>query len=267
MTLRTLIIDDEPLAHDVILTFAKEVPFIEIVGQCYSATEALTRLNNQQVDLIFLDIQMPVLTGIELLKVLPNKPQVIITSAYQEYALQGYELDVTDYLLKPFRYDRFLQATNKALSRHNSLMSQQGQKVQQGQQVQQNQQDLQSEDTTEKAPAAPANIKEQAEKNLTHILIKVDRKQIRVDLSEISVLEAYGNYVKVWRDQSCLLTLKTLTGIAEYLPQTDFIRVHKSAIVNKAYIDYIEDNIVYLKGGQHYRIGKKHKSNLIKALG
>ncbi|MCJ8274018.1 MAG: response regulator [Psychrosphaera sp.] len=121
MILRTLIIDDEPLAHDVILTFAKEVPFITVVGQCYRATEALTLLNDQPVDLIFLDIQMPMLTGIELLKMLPNKPLVIITSAYEEYALQGYELDVTDYLLKPFRFDRFLQALNKALTRHNSL--------------------------------------------------------------------------------------------------------------------------------------------------
>jgi DNA-binding LytR/AlgR family response regulator len=238
MTLRTLIIDDEPLAHDVILTFAKEVPFITVAGQCYSATEALTVLNEQSVDLIFLDIQMPLMTGIELLKVLPNKPLVIITSAYEEFALQGYELDVTDYLLKPFRYDRFLQAVSKALTRHNSSKT-----------------------------AAPTPPQEAAEKGQTHILIKVDKKRVRVALSEISHLEAYGNYVKVHRGQSCLLTPRTLTSLAEQLPQTDFIRVHKSVVVNKAYTDYIEGDTLYLKSGQGIAIGKQHKLSLKNALG
>ncbi|NQZ08727.1 MAG: response regulator transcription factor [Algicola sp.] len=243
MILRTLIIDDEPLAHDVILTFAKEVPFIAVVGQCYSATEALTVLNNQPVDLLFLDIQMPLLTGIELLKMLPNKPLVIITSAYEEFALQGYELDVTDYLLKPFRFDRFLQAVNKALTRHNS----------------QNEQPAQAQNTTHKTAD---DTQQQPKKSLTHILIKVDRKQVRVALSEVCCLEAYGNYVKVWRAGICLLTPSSLTRFADMLPQSDFIRVHKSVIVNKSYIDYIEDNTLYLKGGQCFAIAQQHKKKL-----
>ncbi len=246
MILRTLIIDDEPLAHDVILTFAQDVPFIKIVGQYYSATEALTLLNTQPIDLIFLDIQMPILTGIELLNILPHKPEVIITSAYQEYALQGYELDVTDYLLKPFLFERFLLATNKAFARVSLK-----QKPQQQQVI-----DIEHQ-TNVQAPSDPSQ---------DHILIKVDRKQIRVALSEISCLEAYGNYVKVWRQSNCLLTPNTLTAFTDILPSNDFIRVHKSAIINKAYVDYTEDNGVYLKDGRRFPIGKQHRLHLKQSL-
>lgn len=246
MTLRTLIIDDEPLAHEVILTFAKEIEFIDIVGQCYRATQALTLLNEQPVDLLFLDIQMPVLTGIELLKVLPNKPQVIITSAYEEYALQGFELDVTDYLLKPFRFERFAQATNKALTRHNAL-------------------NLPANKHQGIEPAIQA--KQQITPPSTHILIKVDKKQIRVALNEISCAEAYGNYVKVWRGDSCLLTPSSLTKFEQSLPTADFIRIHKSVIVNKSYIDFIENNNLHLKSGKHFAIGQQYKKQLKEALG
>lgn len=239
MILKTLIVDDEPLAHEVILEFVKELPFIEIVGQCYSATEALAFLSGQTVDLLFLDIQMPMLTGLELLKLLPNKPQVIITSAYQEYALEGYALDVTDYLLKPFAYDRFLQATSKALSKHQ-------------------------QNTALSAQPVSASLNEPPA--ITHLFIKVDRKQIQVPLEEICALEAYGNYVKVWRDKQCLLTPKTLTSFEQIVPDETFIRIHKSVIVNKIHIDYLEANTLYLKNGQSHAIGKQHKFNLKQVL-
>ncbi|WP_240646531.1 response regulator transcription factor [Chitinophaga rhizosphaerae] len=116
MSLQCLIVDDEPLAHDVILQYARDVPDLEIVGQCYLATEALAFLNRRPVDLIFLDIRMPRLSGLDFLRTLQHRPLVIITSAFEEHALEGYELEVCDYLLKPFRFDRFLKAVNRAQS-------------------------------------------------------------------------------------------------------------------------------------------------------
>ena len=113
--MKALIIDDEPLAHDIILTYAKDVDYIDIVGQCHLATEALSFLRTNEVDLIFLDINMPKLKGFDFLRTISNPPIVIITSAYEEYALESFELNVCDYLLKPFRFERFLKATQKAL--------------------------------------------------------------------------------------------------------------------------------------------------------
>ena len=114
--LKALIVDDEPLAHKVILNFARDIPSLEIVGQAYLAIDALDFLKTNEVDLIFLDIQMPKLKGLDFLRILDKPPLVIITSAHQEYALESYDLDVCDYLLKPFRFDRFLKAVHKAAS-------------------------------------------------------------------------------------------------------------------------------------------------------
>ena len=113
-TLKALIVDDEPLAHDILLNYCENVPYVEVKGQCYSATEALAFLREKPIDLLFLDINMPMLTGLDLLKVLKEPPLVVITSAYQDYALESFELEVLDYLLKPFAFERFLQACKKA---------------------------------------------------------------------------------------------------------------------------------------------------------
>jgi len=250
MKITALIIDDEPLAHDVIITFTQEIPFLEVVGQCYSATQALTYLANHKVDLIFLDIQMPMMTGIELLKVMHNKPQVIITSAYEKYALQGYEFDVADYLLKPFRYDRFIQATSKVFKRLSGQVCRD---------------DMNERNQRNELKGATQEVS-QTKANPDHIFIKVDRKQVQLALVDISCLESYGNYVKVWRGGNSLLTPKTLTSFAETLPMDQFIRIHKSVIVQVAYIDYIEGNRLYLKGGQIFSIGKQNKESLKQVL-
>ncbi len=119
MSLRCLIIDDEPLAHDIILTYLEDIPFIEVAGQFYRATEALDFLSRNEIDLIFLDIRMPKLNGLDFIRTLTHKPIIIITSAYEEYALESFDLDVCDYLRKPFRFDRLLKAANRALEIHN----------------------------------------------------------------------------------------------------------------------------------------------------
>ncbi|WP_281557895.1 LytTR family DNA-binding domain-containing protein [Thalassomonas sp. RHCl1] len=229
--LRILIVDDEPLAHEVVITYINECPGLQLVGQCYSGTEALAFVKENPVDLIMLDIEMPVLTGFDFLSLLPEKPQVVITSAYQEYALEGFNMDVSDYLLKPFRFDRFKQAIDKVKQRIHQ------------------------------AKIKEPEVNDQAGNQ--NIFIKVDRKQVQINLAEISCFEAYGNYVKVWRDRQALLTPKTLTSFEQSLPPSQFVRVHKSAIVNYHMIDYVEGDSLKLTDGKMVAIGKQYKANLV----
>ena len=222
-TLKAIIIDDEPLAHNVILKYASDIPFLEIVGQFYLATEAYHILNEGKIDLMLLDINMPVISGLDFLRTLDNKPEVIITSAYEEYALEGFELQVTDYLLKPFRFERFLKAVNQVRS------------------------------------------KWQKRKDTNHqIFIKVDRKQIQLNVSDIQYLESYGNYVKVWVEGQFYLTPRTLTSFEEEL-DSHFQRIHKSYIVQNSYIKHIEGNMITMQNGNVISVGKSYRS-LIKDL-
>ncbi len=233
ITLKALIIDDEPLAHTVILEYVKDVSFIEIVGQCNLATEAITVLQNQAVDLLFLDINMPKIKGLDFLRTLKNPPLAIITSAYQEYALESFELDVCDYLLKPFRFDRFLKAVNKA------------QEMYQLRQVNSVGNDTKQEfGTTE-----------------TQLFIKADKRLINIDLTEIYYFESYGNYVKVWLKDQFHLTPRTLTSFVEQVSENDFYRIHKSFLINRKYIDYVEGNFLLMKNGKQLPIGKNHRSD------
>ena len=226
--IKTLIVDDEPLAHEVVLAYVKQREDLDVVGQCYAATEALEFLKDNKVDLILLDINMPVLSGLDFLSVLTNKPQVIITSAYQEYALEGFNMDVTDYLLKPFRFDRFSQALEKV------------------------KQQLALQHISSNEPVI----------DVESIFIKVDKKQVQINLTDVSCFEAYGNYVKVWRDGKSLLTPRTLTSFEQLLPEATFVRIHKSNIVNRTHIDYIEADSVMLTDGRKVAIGKQFKHNL-----
>jgi DNA-binding LytR/AlgR family response regulator len=232
--LKAIIVDDEPLAHEIILDYLAELPFIEVVSQCYLATEALTYIRENPVDLLFLDVNMPKLSGIDLLKVLTHKPQVIITSAYQEYALESFELDVCDYLLKPYRYDRFLKAVNKA------------------------QEQIKLQTPQLEAKAAEGDI--ESLKKESSIFIKVDRKLLQLKLADISFFEAYGNYVKVWVNEEVYLTPRTLSSFEEQLVDNpDFIRLHKSYIIQKSHINFIEANIIKMNNQQSVSIGKSYK--------
>jgi DNA-binding LytR/AlgR family response regulator len=232
--IKRLIVDDEPLAHEIILDYLADLPFVEVVSQCYLATEALNYISENQVDLLFLDVNMPKLSGIDLLKVLTNKPQVIITSAYQEYALESFELDVCDYLLKPYRYDRFLKAVNKA---HEQIKLQTSQ----------------SEVMPPEREVAPKN-------NDSNIFIKVDKKLIQLKLVDISFFEAYGNYVKVWVNEKVYLTPRTLSSFEEQLEDNlAFIRIHKSYIIQKSQINFIEAGVIKMNNQRSVSIGKSYK--------
>jgi DNA-binding LytR/AlgR family response regulator len=220
--LKALIVDDEPLAHEVILHHLAQHADISIVGRCYNATQALSWLANGHVDLLFLDINMPDLSGIELLKVLRKRPQVIIISAYQEHALQGFELDVTDYLLKPVCNERLSQALDKVRFRA--------------------QQQLSNEPLSQ------------------HIVLKVDREKRKFTLADITLLEAYGNYVKLWQGNDMVLVNSSLKMLIEMLPNTQFTQVHKSFVVNNAKVIALETNSMTLECGRTVKASKTFKN-------
>ena len=232
--IKILIVDDEPLAHEIILDYLAVLPFVEVVSQCYLATEALNYISENPVDLLFLDVNMPKLSGIDLLKVLTNKPQIIITSAYQEYALESFELDVCDYLLKPYRYDRFLKAVNKA---HKQIKLRSSQ----------------IEEMVDESEITPLNEE-------SSLFIKVDKRLIQLKLADISFFEAYGNYVKVWVNEDVYLTPRTLSSFEEQLAGNKaFIRIHKSYIIQKSHINFTEAGVIKLNNQQSVSIGKSYK--------
>lgn len=208
--------------------YAQEVPFLEITGQCYKATEAYVYLEQETVDLIFLDINLPRLKGLDFLRTLERPPRIIITSAYEEYALEGYELRVTDYLLKPFSFERFLRAISTVRPGSSKII----------------------------APATGPRVT--TGEQVDYLFVKVDKKHLRIPFTDILYLESYGNYVKIWVGTSLHLTPRTLTGFAEELP-ANFFRIHKSFIVNKQHIDYVEGAMVVMKNGQTLPVDKNFR--------
>ncbi len=246
MKLKALVIDDEPLAHEIIRQYVDDVDFIELVGHCHLATEALAFLQQHAVDLIFLDVQMPKLKGNEFLKTLNHKPWIIITSAHEQYALESFELDVSDYLLKPFRFERFLKAANKVYTQQAAKLSMQ-----------------QTKKLDIPANKPSASTPEEVSKTIG---IKVDKKYLQVRLEDIYYLESYGNYVKVWLDNAYHLTPATLISFENKLRASDYVRTHKSFIVNKLYIDYLEGNRMYLKNKSEIPIGKSYKQIIMELL-
>lgn len=220
------IIDDEPIAHEIIEGFANELQQLEKGGNCYNAFEAIELLQKAQIDLLFLDINMPKISGFELIRTLPNPPMIIITSAYKEFAIDGYEFDVVDYLLKPFSFERFVKAVNKVLF----------------------------------LKSKPASKKTE---QIKHIFIKGDKKQHQVDTEDILFIEALGNYCKVFLEDEMIVTLKKISEFEKELP-SNFIRIHNSFIVSKNKIKTIDGNKANLK--EHtIPIGQTYKS-VIKKL-
>ena len=226
--INALIVDDEPLAHDVILHHLRSHTDINVVGQCLSAAQAMNVLANNEIDLLFLDINMPELTGIDMLKVLAKMPQVIIVSAYQEYALQGFELNVTDYLLKPVSSERFNQALQKVRERYQ----------------------IKAKATENQAPKRQ------------HIILKVDRGQHKFELDSIHYLEAFGNYVKLWQEQGMTLVSSTLKQLIENLPSDQFFQCHKSFVINRDFVVGLDTEQITLKNGNAIKIGKSFKPRI-----
>ncbi|WP_374949442.1 LytR/AlgR family response regulator transcription factor [Mucilaginibacter sp.] len=198
-----VVADDEVLAREVITNYIDKVDNLTLVSTCANGIEVFTALKTCQVDLLFLDIQMPILNGISLLKSVSNPPAVILTTAYRDFALESYELDVTDYLLKPISFDRFIKAVDKYL-RNTGV------------------------EVSPLIPATPPSLKGN---DIDFIYIKSEKKMIRVTLKDITYLEGLKDYVKVHTTTASIITYQTLSYFNEKLPSHLFIRVHRSFIV------------------------------------
>jgi len=219
MKIRCLIVDDEPAAREILQRYIKDDSRLEWVAGCANAFEANTVLQNEKIDLIFLDINMPKLSGLAFYKALTNPPQVIFTTAYPEYAVEGFEVNALDYLVKPFSFERFFKAVTKFTSR------------------------AQENETQDK----------------DFILLSADKKMYKVNINNICFLEAQGDYVSVYLDDKQLLVHDTLQNLHNQLPQDNFIRIHKSYVVAVDKLDYMEGNMVairekFLPLGDTYRV-------------
>lgn len=227
MTINCIIVDDEPVSQDILKKYVVDTTALNLIKVCSNAFEASEALMKHQIDLIFLDINMPKLSGMKFYKSLSNPPYVIFTTAYPEFAAEGFEVDAIDYLLKPFPFDRFLKAVNRATER-----------------------------------IAKPSINSTTEE---YILLKADKKLHKVNLSDISHLEALGDYVKVFYNDSFILVHETLQRLLYQLPEKEFIQIHKSYIISTGNINYVEGNLVKM-GEYEIPVGPKYKDKLFNFL-
>jgi DNA-binding LytR/AlgR family response regulator len=223
--IKAIAIDDEPIALEIIRTLAAKIGFLEIAGVYTDAFEAAKRLQQDRIDLVFLDIKMPDISGIEFIRTIPNPPMVIFTTAYSEHAVQSFELDAVDYLLKPFSQARFLKACNKAYELYELRRG---------------------------ASAGP-----------DHVFIKVGYGQVRVRLSDILYVQSTGNYMQFVLQEEKLLSRLTMTEAEALLPAADFVRIHRSYVVASGKVSRVERDSVWIGdrelpvgGGYAQEIGK-----------
>ncbi len=216
MNIRCLIIDDSPLARDLLQDYLGKLPFLELVAITGNPLEGLSVIQSREVDLIFLDIQMPELTGFNFMKITGQKYKVILTTAYPEYALEGYEYDVVDYLLKPISFERFYRAVMKAVPFFSK-------------------EKIQIIGTASHYAPRPK-----------YLFIKTENRVRKIDLQEIQYIESLQNYIAIHTISDKLISLQTLKKIEEELPPDQFVRVHKSYIVSIGHIYAIERNRIFI---------------------
>ena len=220
------IIDDEPIAHRIIEGYCDNLPYLQKIGNCYNAFEAMQLFQQTPADLIFLDINMPKLSGFDLLKTMVQPPKVIVTSAHKEFALEGYELNISDYLLKPFSFERFLKAINK---------------------------------TIDTQPIIEKKVTISKENN--RFFLKGDKKMHQIHTDDILFIEAYGNYTKIHLVEEMILSHEKISSFDQLLSSDDFLRVHKSFIIASSKIKSIEGNRISI-GAHLVPIGQTYKHNL-----
>lgn len=233
--INVIIVDDEPLAQDVLETHIQRLPELNLVQKCSNALEANDALRNNSIDLMFLDIQMPQLTGIDFLRTLANPPLVIFTTAYPNYAVEGFELNALDYLLKPISLERFIKATNKAV---DQISLKKG------------------GSTTAETPKDGAD----------YFFVKADKKLIKVNYDDIVYIEGLKDYVIIRMENSRVITLQTMKSLEAKLPAGQFKRIHRSYIVGVSKINAIVGNMVEItEKGQtkHLPIGKNYREELL----
>lgn len=218
MKLNCVIIEDEPLARNLMSEYVKKVPSLNLIEAFSNPLAAMETLRSASIDILFLDVQMPEITGISLLKILKKRPLVVLTTAYSQYALEGYELDVADYLLKPITFERFLKSVDKITQR------------------------------LESAPAMQPSSVEPVNATPAFIFVKDGTKLVKVKLDEILYIEGLKDYVTIHTMNQKIVTLQRLKALEEQLPANKFIRIHNSYIVSLDAVDVIQKNEVQIKG-------------------
>lgn len=239
MTINCIIVDDEPIARDILRAYIAQIPYLNLVDECSDAFEAMQLINRLPVDLVVLDINMPRLSGLDMLRTLKKYPAIIITSAYSDYALEGFELSVTDYLLKPFSFPRFVQATEKVhqlrqAAGHPTLTA--------------------LKDQPTPATALP-----------DFIMVKAEKKLTKVFFHELTYVEAYGNYIFIYTGPNRIMSKQTLTQFEEQLPSVQFVRIHKSYVVSLKAVKFLEGNELSI-GIKKLPVGKVYRDELLRRL-
>jgi DNA-binding LytR/AlgR family response regulator len=229
-----LIVDDEPLARDLLACYIEKVNELEVADQCSNALEAFAFLQKKTIDLLFLDIQMPKMNGLELIKSLHQKPKIIITTAFREYAVDGFELDVLDYLVKPVSFDRFL----KSIAKYNHYSS-----------FQKGSESAADIDTFESA----------------YMYVKVNKDMIKVFLKDIVYIESIKDYLKIVLENGSHITYQRISYMEENLPEERFLRVHKSYIAALDKISSYRNDTIYI-GSFNIPIGRIYKQNFLRRL-
>lgn len=241
MNIKCLIVDDKPLAIDILADYIKKIPFLELAATTTNPIEGLNILRTQNIHLVFLDIQMPELNGLQFIKIAGKQSKVILTTAYSKYALDGYEHDVIDYLLKPIAFDRFYRAAEKAMHV------------------------LQPKNAGTPLPEAGIeNIKQQD--TAAYLFVKTEHRIQKVNLDDILYIEGLQNYISLQTGADRILSLQTLKKVEEQLPPAGFIRVHKSFIVAFKHITYIERSRIFI-GEAIIPIGDSYRDEFYKRIG
>ena len=235
MIIKCAIIDDEPLAIELLVSYVKKIPFMELCGKYSNAVDAMKGIADNPVELVFLDIQMPELNGLELSRMLPESTRVVFTTAFEQYAVDGYRINALDYLLKPISYPEFLEACNKALQWF--MMVQQAE--------------------------------EPREPEVKSIFVKSEYKLLQIDLDDIRYIEGLKDYVKIYTEQSPhpILSLMNMKAMEQMLPASRFIRVHRSFIVQKSKIREIDRNRIVYDKDLYIPIGDSYKQAFLDFLG
>ena len=219
-----IIIEDQPPAQRVLQKYIGDTPSMELAGTFGDALEAMEFLKSNPVDLIFLDIHLPKISGMDFLKILPNPPEIILTTAFSDYALEGYEFNVADYLLKPFSFERFSDAVEKVRQRRHES---------------------------------------EADGN-HEIFLKTGYDHVRVNINDIEFIQSDADYSKLFLSSSSLISSESLKNWLDYLDPTKFVRIHKSYIVNTGKIRKIRGNTVYMENGEELPIGRAFREDFVK---
>lgn len=234
--LNCVIVDDEPLAREVVRRFIERVPALHLTAECSNAIQAIPVLQEKEVHVLFVDIQMPEILGTEFIKILKNPPMIIITTAYPQYALEGYELDVVDYLLKPIQFERFLKAINKIFQLKGIS-----------------------------SPSSHQPSEKNEPKQDSHLYFRMDRKMVKVMINDIIYIEGMKNYIKVVTEKGTIITKNSMSAVEAMLPEDKFLRVHRSYIILKSKIRSFSNEMIGI-GNVEIPIGKLFKNEVMKSL-